>query len=82
MKSLQPGKMLVFGKLFCALMSQGGRQTTSISPILGLSKWRTATKKGEKQKMAGQDDIPIKIPMGASCQTKLTFRDQINMLGF
>lgn len=32
--------------------------------------------------MTGQDDIPIKIPAGASCQNKLTFQDQINLLGF
>lgn len=32
--------------------------------------------------MTAQDDIPIKIPMGASRQNKLTFGDQINQLGF
>lgn len=32
--------------------------------------------------MTGQDDITVKIPLGASRQSKLTFGDQINLLGF
>lgn len=36
----------------------------------------------EKQKMARQNDIPIKIPTGASLQKHVTFGDKINRLGF
>lgn len=32
--------------------------------------------------MMEQDDMLIKIPMGASRQNKLTFGDQIKQLGF